>query len=177
MFKVLQNILLYADNLANIDFKLGVSSVTMASDVLLQNATEKDHVQIKLHALHDHAAKSEDLKNQFEQVKKSTEVRHRKVQFSQETSPSQLKVTNLLKKTKLCIYPASTESTALGLEPLMAAYAGVPVLVSEDTGAAGMFDCLHLVSSIVKTTGDFPDRYPHLVQSNSEQAERSQRGI
>ena len=151
----LQNILLFATNLENMDFKIAVSAVTTASDVLIQNATEKDHVKVVFYAMHGNAAKNEDYKSTFEEHKKSTNARHKKLQLFQETSPSKEKVTKLLKKSKLCIYPASTESTVLGMEVLMAAYSGLPVLVSEDTGAAGMFDCLHLKDSIVKCTGDF----------------------
>ena len=149
----LQNILLNGSDFININFDLAVKSTIKASDVIFQNATQKDHVSVALQVIKDPMC-TKDLKTRFEHIKKEADARYKKLQFSQETVLNKLKMTKILQRSNLCIFPAINESTVLGLEALMAAYSGTPVLVSDSTGAAGVFDTLNLYSSIVRTFGN-----------------------
>ncbi len=44
----------------------------------------------------------------------------------------------VLQRSELCVLPLKKESTLFGVEALMAGYAGVPLLVAENSGIAGL---------------------------------------
>ena len=77
----------------------------------------------------------------------------RRLAFVYKTMHEQNEFKNILKRASLCVQPLMCESSLFGVESLMAAYAGVPVLVSSNSGLADLLREIPVLDSTLDVKG------------------------
>ncbi len=137
-----------------IDFNLAVRSSLVAADQLEQQSNPEQSLRTQLVITTVHPSDKEAWEHQIKQLKEMDQERcllQTKVQCIQDEKS----LRSVLQRASLAIVPLKHSANVLGLEALMAAYASVPVLTSQNAGLAIILDGYHHLKSIVcDTTGN-----------------------
>ena len=92
----------------------------------------------------------------FEEIKQNDPTVDRRVEMLFKTTNTADDVVKMFRKSHLCLFPLKFQSPLFGTEALMAAYAGVPILVSENSGITSLLEKTQALDPIVTgTTGNF----------------------
>ena len=152
----IQNILLLLREPVNlevpgIDFKLACAVATRVSAHFM-----KQGFKVKLIVAGALADGKLTFEKTFEEIKQKDPTVDKRVEMLYATVSSTKDLIKIFRKSHLCLFPLKFQSPLFGTEALMAAYAGVPILVSENSGIASLLEKAGLVESIVTgMTGSF----------------------
>ena len=92
----------------------------------------------------------------FNVIKQNDSTTDKRVEMVYTVASNTEEVIKIFRKCHLCLFPLKSQSPLFGTEALIAAYAGVPILVSENSGIASLLEKAGLVESIVTgMTGNF----------------------
>ena len=117
-----------------IDFPLAVTAAAGASDYIQFN----DGVKIKLSLLAANEDDKAKWKEHFEEVLQRQNLNDTGLSFQTETPLTIDKMKIHLRKSNLFLLPLKVDSPLFGTEALAAIIAGVPVLLSKDSGLASL---------------------------------------
>ncbi len=95
----------------------------------------------------------EEWENHFKAVLDKESKSDKRLTFVYKTMQEQNEFKNILKRASLCVQPLMCESSMFGVESLMAAYAGVPVLVSSNSGLADLLRQIPVLDSTLDVKG------------------------
>ena len=101
-----------------------------------------------------------DVKSKWEEtfqvIKQNDSTTDKRVEMVYTVANNTEEVIKLFRKSHLCLFPLRSQSPLFCTEALMAAYGGVPILVSENSGIASLLEKTGLVEPIVRgMTGIF----------------------
>ena len=131
---------------SGLDFPLAVSSIAAASE----HIKNFDDVRTNLLMM---IARQEDTKLWKENFDKIAEEKKftTSLSFHPSVSENTTKVKTVLRRSNLFVFPTKPDSPVYGTEALTAAAAGVPILVSQDSGIASLLQSIYQDESLVKT--------------------------
>ena len=120
------------------DFPLAVTAAAGASDYIRFN----DGVKIKLFLLMANEDDKDKWKNSFEDILQKRNMNDTGLSFQTEAPSTLDKMKIHMRKSHLFLLPLKQDSPLFGTEALAAIAAGVPVLVSRDSGLASLLDTM-----------------------------------
>ena len=131
---------------SGLDFPLAISSIAAASE----HIKNFDDVRTNLLMM---TARQEDTKLWKENFDKVAEEKKFSTALSFHSSVSEniTKVKTDLRRSNLFVFPTKPDSPVYGTEALTAAAAGVPILVSQDSGITSLLQNIYQDESLVKT--------------------------
>ena len=121
-----------------LDFPLAVTATAGASDYIQFN----DGVKIKLSLLVANEDDKAKWKEHFEEVLERQNLNDTDLSFQTETPLTMDKMKINLRKMNLFLLPLKSDSPLFGTEALAAIAAGVPVLLSKDSGLASLLNTM-----------------------------------
>ena len=121
-----------------LDFSLAVTAASGASDYIQFN----DGVKIKLSLLAANEDDKAKWKEHFEEVLQRQNLNDTALSFQTETPLTIDKMKIHLRKSNLFLLPLKVDSPLFGTEALAAIVAGVPLLVSKDSGLASLLNTM-----------------------------------
>ncbi len=95
----------------------------------------------------------EQWENHFKDILEKESKSDKRLTFVYKTMQEQNEFKNILKRASLCVQPLMCDSSLFGVESLMAAYAGVPVLVSNNSGLADLLRQIPVLDSTLDVKG------------------------
>ena len=130
---------------SGLDFPLAVSSIAAASE----HIKNFDDVRTNLLMM---VGRQEDTKLWKENFDKIAEEKKFSAALSFHSSVSEniTKVKTDLRRSNLFVFPTNPDSPVYGNDALTAAAAGVPILVSQDSGIASLLQSIYQDESLVK---------------------------
>lgn len=152
----IQNILLPVREKLNmavpgIDFKLASSVATRVSAHLRIQG-----FKVRMMVAGATAEEKTPWEELFEEVKQNDQTVDKRAEISYHVVDKTEELLKLFKKCHLCLLPLESCSPLFGTEALMAAYASVPILVSDHSGIAHLLQAAGEVEPIVTgMTGNF----------------------
>ena len=152
----IQNILLLVRerldmSVPGVDFKLASTVATRVSGHL-----RKQGFKVRLAVLGATAEERTTWEELFEEAKQNDQTADKRVEMSYHVVTKVEELTKLFRKCHLCLLPLKSCSPLFGTEALIAAYASVPILVSDHSGIARLLQAAGEVEPIVRgITGDF----------------------
>ena len=120
------------------DFPLAVTAAAGASDYIRFN----DGVKIKLSLLMANEDDRDKWKKSFEDILQKRNMNGTGLSFQTEAPSTLDKMKILMRKSHLFLLPLKPDSPLFGIEALAAIAAGVPVLISRDSGLASLLDTI-----------------------------------
>ena len=127
------------------DFPLAVTAAAGASDYIRFN----DGVKIKLSLLMANEDDKDKWKNSFEDILQKRNMNDTGLSFQAEVPSTLDKMKIHMRKSNLFLLPLKQDSPLFGTEALAAIAAGVPILVSRDSGLASLLDTMMEDETIV----------------------------
>ena len=121
-----------------LDFPLAVSATAAASEYIHFN----DRVKTKLSLLMADEEEKPKWKESFEEVLQGRNLNNTGLSFQAEAPMSFDKMKVHMRKSNLFLLPLKSDSPLFGTEALAAVAAGVPILVSRDSGLASLLDAM-----------------------------------
>ena len=131
--------------ISGLDFPLAVTAAAAASDYIQFN----DGVKLKLSLLAANEDAKAKWKDNFVEVLHRRNLNDEGLSFQAEGPLTLDKMKVYMRKSNLFILPLKSDSPLFGSEALAAIAAGVPVLVSKDSGLASLLDNMIEDESIV----------------------------
>ena len=128
-----------------LDFPLAVTATAGASDYIQFN----DGVKIRLSLLAANEDEKDEWKKTFEDILHKRNLKDTGLSFQTEAPLTIDKMKIYLRKSHLFLLPLKVDSPLFGTEALAAIAAGVPVLISKDSGLASLLDTMIEDESIV----------------------------
>ena len=146
-----QNVTLMTGNkkdldITGLDFSLAIAAVYGASKHIL----EFDRVKTNFVMVTESKEDNNRWKKEFVEILKGHEAVGRTLNFQCDSPENFEKLTAYLRKTNLMISPLKPSSPLFGTETLSAIAAGVPVLVSNQSGIASLLKMICQDESVVK---------------------------
>ena len=132
-------------DISGLDFPLAVTATAAASEYIHFN----DRVKTKLSLLMADEEEKPNWKGTFEEVLQRRNLNDTGLSFQAEAPLTLDKMKVHLRKSNLFLLPLKPDSPLFGTEALAAIAAGVPVLVSRDSGLASLLDTMLEDESIV----------------------------
>ena len=121
-----------------LDFPLAVTATAAASEYIRFN----DRLKTKLSLLMANEEEKPKWKETFEVVLQRRNLNNTGLSFQAEAPVSLDKMKIHLRKSNLFLLPLKSDSPLFGTEALAAIAAGVPILVSRDSGLASLLDAM-----------------------------------
>ncbi len=140
-----------------LDYDLGVSASAKATSKILEQCNVRQCVEMNLFTVGSHEEEKEAWKSHFTSALNDSCSKDKRLGFKYQTSSDNEKFKGILKRTALCILPLKPNSTVFGQEALMAAYAGVPVLVAKTAGFVEILSNAYAVGSMLDIKGTSSD--------------------
>ena len=138
---------------SGLNYPLAVASTTMASENIHTFCGIQARVQFQV--LASNREERDAWETTFKEVKDRQLTRDKRLLFGFHMIENINKLKSLMKMTTLMLFPLKADSSLLGVEALMAAYSGVPILVSSNAGIASLMNSLGEGEAIVyNTTGN-----------------------
>ena len=131
--------------ISGLDFPLAVTAAAAASDYIQFN----DGVKIKLSLLAANEDDKAKWKESFVEVLHKRNLNDEGLSFQAEGPLTLDKMKAYMRKSNLLLLPLKSDSSLFGNEALAAIAAGVPVLISKDSGLASLLDTMIEDESIV----------------------------
>ena len=128
-----------------LDFPLAVTATAAASEYIHFN----DKVKTKLSLLMANEEEKSKWKETFEELLQRRNLKDSGLSFQTEAPMSLDKMKVHLRKSNLFLLPLKSDSPLFGTEALAAIAAGIPILVSRDSGLASLLDAMIEDESIV----------------------------
>ena len=125
-------------DISGLDFPLAVTATAAASEYIHFN----DRLKTKLSLLMADEEDKHKWKETFEEVLQRRNLNDTGLSFQAEAPASLNKMKVQLRKSNLFLLPLKSDSPLFGTETLAAIAAGVPVLVSRDSGLASLLDTM-----------------------------------
>ena len=119
-----------------LDFPLAVSATAGASDYIQFN----DGVKIKLSLLAANEDDKSKWKETFKDILQERNLKDTGLSFHSEAPLALDKMKMYMRKSHLFVLPLKQDSPLFGTEALAAIVAGVPILISKDSGLASLMD-------------------------------------
>ncbi len=138
-----------------LDFKLAVASTVKATGKILQQSQARNRVTVNLCVAGPDQQEKSAWENDFATVISDVSKDDNRIKFVFSTMQDMEELRKVLQRASLFIMPLKRESTLFGVEALMAGYAGVPLIVSKNSGFA---DLLHEIlgqDSVIEMKGVF----------------------
>ena len=158
-------------DVSGLDLALAVACVLTAST----NISQVCGVQTNLFILTARKEDNEKWKTNIDQLLHGTVVKQKNIKF-QCLAPEDIKqLETHMRKINLFIFPAKTDSPVFGTETLAAVAAGVPILVSKQSGIASVLSKMAKgESSLVESGSDSEIWSKHIIGKimNPEEAQR-----
>ena len=132
--------------ISGLDFPLAVASVSKASKHIL----DFDSVKTNFELLTNNKEDKDEWKKEFSELIQKEEYKGRSLHFQADTPESLDKLKTHLRKSNLFILPLKPTSSIFGTEALSAVAAGVPILVSQDSGIASLLEAMVQTGSILQ---------------------------
>ena len=157
------------------DFPLAVTATAGASDYIRFN----DGVKIKLSLLMANEDDKDKWKNSFEDILQKRNLKDTGLSFQTETPLTLDKMKIHMRKSHLFLLPLKQDLPLFGTEALAAIAAGVPVLVSRDSGLASLLDTMMEDETIVgknKPKANAKSWKGHIIQKLVNPAESQKNG-
>ena len=120
------------------DFPLAVTATVGASDYIQFN----DGVKIKLSLLMANEDDKDKWKKTFEDILQKRNLKDTGLSFQTEAPSTLDKMKIHMRRSHLFLLPLKQDSPLFGTEALAAIAAGVPVLISKDSGLASLLDMM-----------------------------------
>ena len=137
---------------SGLNYQLAVASSTLASENVHQFCGIQAKVQFLVLAAN--TEEKNIWEENFNEIKKKQPTEDQRMLFQFHTISDINKLKSLMKRTTVMLLPLKVESSSFGVEALMAAYSGVPILVSSNSGLASLMESLGEGEAIVyRTTG------------------------
>ena len=133
-------------DVSGLDFDVAVMSSAGASKHIWDVHTVKTNFVL----LTDNKDDKEEWKKTFEEILKSGDTRRRTLYFQVDSPENVEKMKVHARKSNLMILPLKPGSPIFGTEALPAIAAGVPVLVSNQSGIASLLETIYQVESILR---------------------------
>ena len=132
--------------ISGVNFSLGVTAVSEASKHIL----EFDGVKTNFVMMTENKEDKEEWKKEFAELLKGHEWGGHSLNFQCDSPENIEKLVTRMRKSNLMILPLKPHSPLFGTEALCAIAAGVPVLVSNQSGIASLLEMICQDESIVK---------------------------
>ena len=139
-------------NVSGLNYQLAVASSTLASE----NVHRFCGIQAKIQflVLATNPEERNIWEESFKEIREKQPTEDQRMTFQFHTIGDINKLKSLMKRTTVMLLPLKVESYLFGVEALMAAYSGVPILVSSNSGLAFLMESLEEREAIVyRTTG------------------------
>ncbi len=136
------------------DFDLAVAATLKASEATY-NADKINRLRFRLSAVGSSNQDSKAWTEQFKVIHREVNEKFNRLDFKCEGND----IKSWLKSSSVSILPFQLKTTAFGIEALWAAYAGLPVLVSNSAGVSKYLQNLGHIESdpLVNYTGNFEE--------------------
>ncbi len=144
-------------NIKGLDFKLAVGATAKATSKILEQSSLRDQVSVNFTSVGALASEKESWKENFNEIMEDVSRNDKRLKFTHKTMHDEEEFRNILKRSDLCILPLYKDSKLFGAEALMAAYAGVPLLVSKNAGIADLLYPIPAEDSMIETKGVFTE--------------------
>ena len=92
----------------------------------------------------------EECRNEFSELIKKEDSKGRSLHFQSDAPETIDKLKTHMRKSNLFILPLKPDSSIFGTEALSAVAAGVPILVSQDSGIASLLEAMVQTGSILQ---------------------------
>ncbi len=123
-----------------INFNLAVGASVKASSRVHDNALRENVVTTDFWTVGSRTEEKKEWERHYDTIQDEVSSNDKRLAFMYKTMKDRNEFKNILKRTSLSIHPLRNDSGLFGIEALMSAYAGVPILVSQNSGVA---DLLH----------------------------------
>ncbi len=140
-----------------LNYDLAVSAAAKATHAILEQSSLLNKVKITLYTVGSMEEEKEQWEKHFDFILDRVSKDDKRLGFSYRDLQNEKELRNILTKTSLCILPLKPDSTLYGIEALLAAYAGVPVLVARNAGIADHLYRIHATNSIMDVKGSVTD--------------------
>ena len=138
---------------SGLNYSLAVASATMAAENIHRFCGIQAKVQFLV--LASNQEERDAWETSFKEIKDRELTRDKRLSFEFHVIENTNKLKSLMKMTTVMLLPLKSNSPLFGMEALIAAYSGVPVLVSSNSGIASLMNSLGEGEAIVyNTTGN-----------------------
>ena len=138
-----------------LDFDLAVASSTKATDSLMSQAIPTQNLKLRLCTVGTTSTERYLWEEDFAQAKGKMATKYKLLGHSFYGLGESGDLTRHLKTGSLCILPFQADSSIFGIEALWAAQAGIPLLVSGNSGISNYFYRVFQDDPIIEQQGDF----------------------
>ena len=135
---------------SGLNYELAVASSALASPKIQELSETEAKVQFLVLATDGEERKI--WEESFIEIKERQQTKDKRMAFQFQTIGDIKKLKSLMKRIAVMLLPLKPDSSLFGVEALMAAYSGVPILVSSNCGIASLMDSLVEGEAIVRNT-------------------------
>ncbi len=134
-----------------LDYDLAVGAASTATTRIFLNAGQ--HVNMNFWTMATTQDEREKWEDHFKTIVDRESKADKRLAFVYKTMQEQNELKTSLKRASLCVLPLMSQSNLFGVESMMAAYAGVPVVVSSNSGFANLLRQIPVTNSILDVKG------------------------
>ncbi len=139
-----------------LDFKLAIGATAKAtSKILEQSRNLNNQVSVNFTSVGASADEKDSWKQNFDEITDDISKKDKRLKFTHKTMQDEEEFRNILKRSDLCILPLHKDAKLFGIEALMAAYVGVPLLVGRNAGIADLLYPIPADDSMIEARGAF----------------------
>ena len=135
---------------SGLNYELAVASSTLASPKIHELTETEAKVQFSVLATDGEERKI--WEESFNEIKERQQTEDKRMAFQFQTIGDIEKLKSLMKRIAVMLLPLKPDSSLFGVEALMAAYSGVPILVSSNSGISSLMNSLMEGEAIVRNT-------------------------
>ena len=135
-----------------LSYQLAVASSTMASQSIHELSMQ---AKVQFLVLAANSDERNSWETSFNEIKEKQLSKDKRLSFQFNTFEDLEKLKSVMRRTAVMLLPLQPDSPLFGVEALMAAYSGVPILVASNSGIASLMNSIGEGEAIVHdTTGN-----------------------
>ena len=137
---------------SGLNYQLAVASSTLAASEIYELCETEAKVQFLV--LATNVKERKIWEESFNEARDEQQTKDKRMTFQFQTAGDIEKLKSLMRRTAVMLLPLKPDSSMFGVEALMAAYCGTPILVSSNSGIASLMKYVGEGEAIVyNTTG------------------------